>query len=167
MEWGSDDIQVHKIKTAHVGSGGWEGWAQVEIMFLLNSGREDSCYVDDPTLRADIVLTPTGSGHSQFAVPYVNHECVVLELKCESYMNALHFKDEVKKDLQKIRGKNIKDRLLHGGCNVYSLAFSMTKEGDVAMESLGMELFHMSDLRKQPPFRLWWSVRQIPPKGKH
>ncbi|GAB1201679.1 hypothetical protein APSETT445_000262 [Aspergillus pseudonomiae] len=106
---------------------------------------------------ADIVLTPYTSGAEAFAQPYVDEECVVIELKCESYWNAQKFRGEVKKDIQKVKSGGFKERLLRGGCNVYCVALAITDEGAYDMESLGLELFEGS---VAAPFQVWWFERE-------
>ncbi|KAE8402398.1 hypothetical protein BDV37DRAFT_284710 [Aspergillus pseudonomiae] len=146
LDWGSTNAQ--QISEAHLSKGGWEGWAQEEMRLLFNAGREGNCYQNNARQAADIVLTPYTSGAEAFAQPYVDEECVVIELKCESYWNAQKFRGEVKKDIQKVNSGVFKDRLLRGDCNVYCVALAMTDEGAYYMESLGLELFRDLWLRR-------------------
>ncbi|KAE8376942.1 hypothetical protein BDV26DRAFT_293622 [Aspergillus bertholletiae] len=159
-DWGSTN--AYQISEAHLSKGGWEGWAQEEMRMLFSAGREDNCYQNSKRNAADIVLTPYSSGAEAFAQPYVENECVVIELKCESYFNAWRFREGVQKDIKKVNGGVFKQRLLRGGCNVYCVALSMTEAGDDDMESLGMQLFQGTSAGA--PFRVWWCVRQFEPE---
>jgi hypothetical protein len=160
MDWGAN--RAHYIVGAHTNAGGWEGWAQVELADIFNAAREDSCYANAPSNRCDLLLTPESAGPSVFNYPYVGQECVIIELKCESYHNALSFKKEVEKDLKKINSAEVKARVRQGGCNVYAIALAMSNEGEVCMEDLGMERFEMPEMEGRTPFKLWWYVREIP-----
>ncbi|OGM47654.1 hypothetical protein ABOM_004337 [Aspergillus bombycis] len=160
LDWGSTN--AHQIHEAHLSKGGWEGWAQEEMRFLFNAGREDNCYQNNARQAADIVLTPYTSGAAAFAQPYVDEECVVIELKCESYWNAQKFRGEVRKDMQKVNSGVFKGPLLRGGCNVYCVALAMTDEGAYEMESLGLELFEGGS--GAAPFQVWWCMRRFEPE---
>lgn len=157
LDWGQE--KATQIQEGCRSKGGWEGWVQEEMRFLFNAAREDNCYQNSGRMAADLLLTPQSAGEETFEFPYVDEECVVIELKCESYMNALNFKDEVEKDIKKVRDGTFKDRLLRGGCNVYCIAFATSNQGGCDMEDLGMELFELDELTA--PFQLWWSVRTI------
>jgi hypothetical protein len=163
MDWGSEKWNAVKIREAHLSRGGWENWAQVELMDLFHAGREENCFLDFPERRADLVLT--AQSQNVFEAPYVETGSVIIELKCESYFNAPKFKEGVQEDLEKVGNSRIKDRLTLHGCNIYCVGLSMSHEGAVDMEDLGLEEFEMPrDLgNKTPPFRLWWKVRQLSP----
>ncbi|KAK6835561.1 hypothetical protein RU639_002125 [Aspergillus parasiticus] len=156
-DWGN--ANTDQIREAHLSKGGWEGWAQEEMRMLFNAGREDNCYLNNARQAADIVLTPGTSGGDVFAQPYVDEECVVIELKCESFWNALKFGSEVKKDLRKVNSGVFSRSLLRRGCNVYCIALAMSNEGACKMEKLGLELFEGGTL--EAPFQLWWFMRRF------
>ncbi|KAK2762570.1 hypothetical protein FQN54_000743 [Arachnomyces sp. PD_36] len=155
MDWGQENaMHIHEACRL---KGGWEGWTQEEMRFLFQAGREDRCYQNSEQMAADIVLTPESSGREAFAFPYVEGECVIVELKCESYFNALQFKSEVARDIRKVNNGVIKPRLRQGGCNVYCIGLSTSNQGACDMEDLGMERFEMQE--SAAPFELWWYLR--------
>ncbi|KAJ7040574.1 hypothetical protein C8F04DRAFT_1391713 [Mycena alexandri] len=84
--------------------GGWEGWSQVEIAFMLKAAYKDNCtveredyvYKNAPKKKADVVLTLHGAG---------GHESLeVLELKCLGERRELsEFIKSVMEDITKIQ----------------------------------------------------------------
>lgn len=76
---------------------------------------------------------------------------MLVEPKCESYHDALHFKVALRDELGKVRNAGVKERLLRGGCNVCCVALAMSIEGAVGVEDLGLERFE-GDSERRPLF---------------
>ncbi|KAB8068017.1 hypothetical protein BDV29DRAFT_196003 [Aspergillus leporis] len=119
---------------AYHSKGEWEGWAPEEQ-------------------AADFVLTPDISGKYAFAQPYVDEECLILDLKCESYFNTLNFAERVEKDIKKVDSGVLKKRLLRGGRNFSCIALAVSNQGAYEMGDSNMELFEVDDM--EAPFQLW------------
>jgi hypothetical protein len=124
--------------------------------------RGHNCYLNNERQAADFVLTPDISGKYAFAQPYVDEECLILDLKCESYFNTLNFAERVEKDIKKVDSGVLKKRLLRGGRNFSCIALAVSNQGAYEMGDSNMELFEVDDM--EAPFQLWWCVRRFEPE---
>ncbi|KAG7007752.1 protein bimA [Physcia stellaris] len=141
MRWGNEG--KGKINWAWKSSGGWEGWAQVELHFL---------FPERPEKKVGSGLLDIKSNSIQ--------ESVIVELKCEGAKNRANFKAGVEQDLVKMQSDFEDEWWKLGSCTVYSIALSMSNAGDRDLRDLGMGKFTSSE-GHDPPFRLWWASRFI------
>ena len=164
MDWGDDKSNRQKIDEMWQRKGGWEGWAQVELAALFNADREEHVYADPQgaSPRAADFIINFENDNMDYA-NLLDRENVVIELKCESEHNKKRFQKAVAEDIMKINDV-IKSEYTKYGCYLYAIALSMSKEGDEAMEGMGMNeyLYEQPDGNENVPFRLWWTGRYIP-----
>ncbi|KAL1870770.1 hypothetical protein Daus18300_005090 [Diaporthe australafricana] len=140
-----------KIVRAYTQKGGWEGWAQVEIATALGESRDSSNYGDArdalkailyKTSREQPVYRPeTRTTRSLLTLkrrtrvvqkradvviesqPPLTKEFVIVELKCEGFHNKDNFVEQVKKDIEKVKG-DIKDDFKPAKAWAYAISTS-------------------------------------------
>ena len=159
MKWG--DGEKGKINWAWKSSGGWEGWAQVELHFLFQETTREESYRKlnkKMPLRADLAFK-SGPGLLNIKSDGVQ-ESVMVELKCEGAKNRANVKSSVELDLVRMQSDFEDECRKLGSSTVYSIALSMSNAGDRDLRDLGMGKFTSSE-GHDPPFRLWWASRYI------
>ncbi len=122
LDWSGEPETREKIDFACYKDGGWEGWAQVEIAYMLCGRAWEwrsiakclSVYTDHSVRKADLVIGTTAGP-------------VIIELKCESDNSSQQFNNDVLRDWDKIRGARIIRRLRN--YVIYSVALSLILDG--------------------------------------
>lgn len=112
-----------KIYSAYQQKGGWEGWAQVELAYLIEQKygasfiitREDVIY-DGNTQRADLLLVDRANPNSR----------QIIELKCQGYRKDQQYGNrsivaEVQSDVVKLQ-QNLKQAFKPARCLAIGIA---------------------------------------------